>query len=153
MEFREARNEDAAAACEVVRRSITELCYADHRGDRLTLDLWLANKTPENMRRRIENHYTIAATEVAAIIGVGMVANSGEVLLNYVSPDARFRGVSKGVMARLEARARDLGARTVTLQSSTTARPFYLSAGYRAAGPATKGFGITLCHPMSKHLA
>jgi N-acetylglutamate synthase-like GNAT family acetyltransferase len=153
MEFREARSEDAEAACEVVRRSIAELCHADHRGDALTLDLWLSNKTPENMRRWIEKHHTVVAAEGAAIRGVGIITSSGDVLLNYVSPEARFCGASKGIVARLEAHARELGVRTVKLQSSTTARQFYLAAGYSSAGPSTKGFGITLCHPMAKGLA
>jgi hypothetical protein len=33
MEIREAMTEDAPAACEVLRRSISELCVADHRND------------------------------------------------------------------------------------------------------------------------
>src|SRR5262245_12803347 len=152
MQFREARPEDAEGACEVVRRSITELCHADHRGDGFTLALWLANKTPENTRRWIATHYMLVATDVGAIRGVGMIASSGEVLLNYVAPEARFCGVSKGLVARLEARARELGVTTVILQSSTTARRFYLGAGYRAPGPATMGFGLTLCHPMAKEM-
>ena len=35
------------------RRSIIELCHADHRGDGSTLSQWLANKTADNMRRWI----------------------------------------------------------------------------------------------------
>jgi GNAT superfamily N-acetyltransferase len=152
MQIRPARIEDSEQACEVVRRSIGELCFADHRGDALTLALWLANKTADNMRRWIDAHHTLVAAESALILGVGMMRNTGEVLLNYVSPDARFRGLSKGIIAGLEASARELGLASVTLQSSTTARRFYLSAGYRETGPATKGFGLTLCHPMAKEL-
>lgn len=152
MQLREACLDDAAAACEVVRRSITDLCYADHRRDGFTLSLWLANKTPENMRRWIGSHRTFVATDGMAICGVGMVTGAGEILLNYVSPDARFRGVSKGIIAGLEERARSLGVGAVTLQSSTTACRFYISAGYASLGPPTKGFGITLCHPMAKRL-
>jgi GNAT superfamily N-acetyltransferase len=126
--------------------------FADHRGDALTLTLWLANKTADNIRRWIDAHHTLVAAEGALIVGVGMMRSTGEVVLNYVSPDARFRGVSKGIMAGLEASARDLGAASVTLQSSTTARRFYLSVGYREVGPPTKGFGLTLCHPMTKAL-
>jgi hypothetical protein len=37
MIVREARAEDAEAACLVLRRSITELCHADYRGDGPTL--------------------------------------------------------------------------------------------------------------------
>jgi GNAT superfamily N-acetyltransferase len=152
MQFREACTEDAEAACEAVRRSITDLCHADHRGDGFTLALWLANKTAEDMRRWLNEHFTLVATRGGAICGVGMIASSGEVLLNYVSPDARFRGVSKGIIARLEGHARELGVGTVILQSSTTARQFYYGVGYRETGRPTKGFGVTLCHPMAKEV-
>jgi hypothetical protein len=91
MQIRAARIEDGEQACEVVRRSIGELCFADHRGDALTLALWLANKTADNMRRWIDAHHTLVAAEGALILGVGMMRSTGEVLLNYVSPDARFR--------------------------------------------------------------
>ena len=152
MQIREACIEDAEQACHVVRRSITELCHADHRGDAPTLALWLANKTPEKMRRWIDAHHGFVAAEGAAILGVGIITSLGEIILNYVSPDARFRGISKALVARLEARARVLGIGTVTLQSSATALRFYVSAGYKPLGPPTKGFGVTLCHPMAKDL-
>jgi hypothetical protein len=47
MEIRDAFPEDAAAGCEVMRRSISKLCGADHRDDPVILARWLANKTPE----------------------------------------------------------------------------------------------------------
>ena len=78
---------------------------------------------------------------------------SGEIILNYVSPDARFRGISKALLTRLEARASELAIETITLQSSATGRRFYLSAGYREKGPTTKGFGITVGYPMEKRVA
>jgi GNAT superfamily N-acetyltransferase len=73
--------------------------------------------------------------------------------LNYVSPDARFRGVSKALMRGLEARALELGVEACTLESTGTARRFYLSMGYNEAGPSTPGFGVGLCYPMIKVLA
>ena len=47
MEIRDAVAEDAHAACRVLRRSIAELCHADHRNDPAILSRWLGNKTPE----------------------------------------------------------------------------------------------------------
>ena len=44
IEVRDAVREDAPAACEVIRRSISELCEADHRNDPEILRRWLANK-------------------------------------------------------------------------------------------------------------
>ena len=45
MVIRDAKLEDAVAACEVARRSIAELCEADHGGDPEIVARWLANKT------------------------------------------------------------------------------------------------------------
>jgi len=152
MQIRRTRVEDAEEACEVVRRSITELCQADHQGDAATLALWLANKTADNMRRWIDQHRVFVAAEQGAIVGVGAIQPSGEIMLNYVSPDARGRGVSKALVARLEAEAFALGLDRVTLRSTATARLFYRSVGYEPAGPPVKGFGRTLGYPMAKRL-
>jgi len=72
MRIRKAREEDAEAACVVLRRSITELCRDDYRGDAPTLAAWLANKTPENVRswvREPDNHELVADDD-GAILGV-----------------------------------------------------------------------------------
>jgi GNAT superfamily N-acetyltransferase len=155
MIVREAREEDAEAACLVLRRSITELCRPDYRGDGPTLAAWLANKTPENVRSWIgdpENRVFVAV-DGEAILGVGAIRSSGRINLNYVSPDARLRGVSKALMTRMEARATELHLPACTLESTETARRFYLSIGYSEAGPSTPGFGVGLCYPMIKLLA
>ena len=152
MEIREACMEDAEESCAVIQRSITELCEADHQGDAPTISLWLANKTAENMRCWIAQTYVFVATEDVRIVGVGAITTSGEITLNYVLPDARFRGISKSLLRRMERKASELGVRTITLQSSLTALRFYGSAGYRRDGPPTKGFGITFGHPMMKKL-
>jgi GNAT superfamily N-acetyltransferase len=152
VEIRKATPDDAAAACAVVRRSIVELCAADHQGDAATVAAWLANKTEENMRRWILASHVFVAVEQGRILGVGAMMASGEVTLNYVSPDARLRGVSKALVRRLEQQATDLGAATMTLKSTLTAVRFYEAAGYRSAGPPSKGFGITSGYPMMKSL-
>src|SRR5262245_44937333 len=152
MQIRRATPDDAEAACAVVRRSIVELCQADHQGDAATITTWLANKTAENMRRWIGQAFVLVATDAGLILGVAAMNASGEITLNYVSPDARLRGVSKALVRRLEQQAAELGVEAVTLRSTATAARFYESAGYRSAGPPTKGFGISLGYPMTKSL-
>ena len=46
MQIRDVVVADAPAACDALRRSIAELCGADHKGDPAILERWLANKTP-----------------------------------------------------------------------------------------------------------
>jgi hypothetical protein len=50
LQIRDAVAPDAEAACVVMRRSIAELCAADHRDDPKILAQWLANKRPDIMR-------------------------------------------------------------------------------------------------------
>jgi GNAT superfamily N-acetyltransferase len=154
MEIRDATPDDASAACQVLRRSITELCVADHRNDREILTGWLSNKTPENFKSWIRpGHSVLVAVEEDAILAVGSVTDAGEITLNYVSPDARFRGVSRAMLQALESRAADRDNTQCTLSSTETARRFYLTAGYAEQGrPPAGEFGLQPDYPMSKQL-
>jgi GNAT superfamily N-acetyltransferase len=153
MRIRHAVPEDAPAACEVMRRSITQLCVADHRNDPAILERWLANKTPEIFRSWIRpENSLLVAIEGDSILAVGCVTNSGEITLNYVSPDARFRGISKALLPALEARAIEQGNERCTLRSTETARRFYLARGFAQDGSADGKFGMSSGYPMSKRL-
>jgi GNAT superfamily N-acetyltransferase len=88
MEIRDAVPEDAPAASEVIRRSISELCHTDRLNDPVIFGRWLESGT---------------------ILAVGSVTDGGEITLNYVSSDARFRGVSRALLAALETRGRNEG--------------------------------------------
>jgi Acetyltransferase (GNAT) domain len=128
--IRDATPEDGPAACEVMRRSIAELCVADHRNDPAILGRWLSNKTPEMFRSWIKpDNSLLVAIENGDILAVGCVTDDGEMTLNYVSPDARFCGVSTALLAGLEKRAIERGNEVCKLESSETARRFYLSRG------------------------
>jgi GNAT superfamily N-acetyltransferase len=155
MEIRDAVPEDAPAACEVIRRSICELCGADHLNDPLILGRWLANKTPKIVTSWISRpgNSVLVVVENGTILAVGSVTDAGEINLNYVSPDARFRGASRALLVALETRARDRGSRRCTLFSTETARRFYRTAGYIEIGPAQHKLGTTSSYPMLKQLA
>jgi predicted GNAT family acetyltransferase len=155
MQIREATADDAAEACLVLRRSITELCNADHMDDPIVLEDWLRNKTPANVKSwivRADNHVFVA-TEGSAILAVGAVTSSGEITLNYVSPDARFAGVSKALLNRLEAKTLELGNHTCTLTSTETARRFYLSAGYQQQSSFGNPLAASSSYRMIKQLS
>jgi GNAT superfamily N-acetyltransferase len=154
MEIRRAVIEDAPAACDVLRRSIVELCVADHHNDPAILDRWLANKTPGIVASWITKpgNTVLVAVGGGAILGVGSVTDAGEITLNYVSPDARFRGVSRAVIDGLEQQAMKQGNTRCHLLSTETARGFYHRAGYTEDGPPVGKFGSTGSYPMSKLL-
>jgi GNAT superfamily N-acetyltransferase len=148
--IRDAVVDDAVAAADVRVRSITELCTPDHHDDPAILAKWLSNKSPEIFKSWIAqpDNSVLVAVKDNTIVDVGSVTDRGDITLNYVLPAARFRGVSRALLAALERRAREKGNTRCTLRSTETARRFYRSAGYIEEGPAVAGLGT----PMSKHL-
>jgi GNAT superfamily N-acetyltransferase len=153
MQTRIARPENAEQACNVIRRSIMELCVNDHRGDETLLQRWLANKTPGNVLAWSvsPDSRMLVAVEDDAIAGVASAAAHGEILLNYVSPDFRFRGVSKALICALETHLLAQGCRRVFLRSTLTAHAFYQAMGYRDCAPAETR-GPMKAFPMEKLL-
>jgi GNAT superfamily N-acetyltransferase len=152
--IRDAAPSDAAAACEVLRASIAELCVADHHNDPEILGRWLASKTPENLAAWIADFEgsMLLAVEDDVVLAVGAVRNDGEVTLNYVSPAVRFRGASSALLAALEARAKERGNTHCKLLSTETAHRFYLDRGYVGRGEPQHKFGTSSSYPMSKSI-
>jgi GNAT superfamily N-acetyltransferase len=154
MQIRDALPEDALAASRVLNRSITELCEADHQNEPAILAQWLRNKTPENFLAWVgqPDSSLLVAVENSDILAIGSITDTGEITLNYVSPDARFRGVSRALLHALEARAVERVNKRCTLTSTKTARRFYLSNGYVEEGMPVRVFGTASGYPMSKIL-
>ena len=133
--------------------AIAELCAADHGDLRLNIDVWIANKSPQDVAGWLEarqGHYLVAE-DAGAVMAVGAFNGRGEVLLNYVAPEARFRGISKAMLSRMEAELRASGVREARLTSTRTAHRFYRAAGWSDAGPVYQSMGMDAL-PMKKRL-
>lgn len=144
---------DAEAAAEVLCASISALCIEDHGNDPKVLARWLANKTPDNVRTWIEAPGRVVVAENRdRFVGIGAAIPSGEILLNYVLPEARFRGVSKAVLCALEAYLRGNGRARSTLCSTRTAHRLYRAAGYVDSGAPETWDGVA-AYPMTKDLS
>jgi GNAT superfamily N-acetyltransferase len=151
---RRAKPGDAEEAADVLRRSITQLCALDHRGDADTLGKWLANKTPQNFLSWLASgdNFCVVAETSRKVIGVGLLHRSGEIRLCYLAPGAQRKGTGKAIYLALEEQAKAWALSTLRLESTVSARPFYEALGFRPAGVATPGFGISHCHPYEKQL-
>ncbi len=152
--IRVATPADAPEAIDVVRDSITNLCVADHQNDSATLETWLANKTVPSFVSWISNHenFCVGAESDGRLLGVGNVHRRGEILLFYLRPEAQRRGIGRLINASLEAQAAKCGLATLRLESTSAARPFYESLGYRASGSARLCFGVLRTFPYAKQL-
>lgn len=86
---RRASEADVTGACDVLRRSIRELCVDDHHDDEQTLSIWLKNKTTENVSAwvRSETNFAVVAVESTQVRGFGLIGRNGEIQLCYVAPE------------------------------------------------------------------
>ncbi len=122
---------EAVRISRVIRRSIVELCDADHGGDTHRIADWLANKSPQQVSRWILDRQQIwCIAGRSEIEGAGAIGRDGRLRLLYVDPAARFSGVSRALLDQLEMEAFQAGATRITLETTATARRFYLAAGY-----------------------
>ena len=152
---RAAETRDAEAAVAVLRRSIVELCVADHLNDPSTLAQWLENKTVEHFHAWLaDDRNRCFVTESGNTLnGVGMIGRNGEILLCYVLPEAQGRGFGNALLAALEQQASAWGLQRLRLASTTLARPFYEKHGYVSAGDHRAcSIGLASCYPYEKTL-
>jgi GNAT superfamily N-acetyltransferase len=152
---RPATDADASMAIDCLRRSITELCSADHQDDAPTLERWLRNKTPERFCawRCEPDNFLIVAVSQTMVCGVGAVRQNGDLGLCYVHPSWQRQGVGRALLHALEEQARQWCTDMLRLVSTTTARSFYERYGYvylpDESGP---GYGVLYDYVYAKIL-
>lgn len=153
IQARPATVDDAVDACNVVRGSILACCHDDHRGDETVIQGWLRNKTPEFFRGVISepNAFSVVASVKGETVGFGSALNTGEVTLCYAVPSVRFAGVGKALLAAIEDQAVRAGVEALRLESTRTARTFYLRNGFMPDGLPVQAFGMEAL-PMKKLL-
>lgn len=147
---RRATLADAPAMSAVLIASITELCVADHHNNPEALASWLANKSPEGVAQWFANpaNTLLVAERNGEIAACGAFNTGRKIILNYISPRHRFAGVSKALLQAMESA---LGPGVGTLDSTKTARRFYLAAGWQEDGPP-EPYRYVEGHPMRKLL-
>jgi GNAT superfamily N-acetyltransferase len=152
--IRPAEQKDAAEAVDVVRRSISELCVLDHRNDPDTLHAWLANKTEKNFLTWISNpdNFCVIAEADGRLLGVGDLHRRGEILLFYLRPGTQRQGFGRMIHDVLAKQASEWELKSLYLESTAMARPFYASIGYRPAGEPVARFGVLESFPYVKQL-
>lgn len=134
---------DATAISEVVRRSISECCHVDHHGDPELIAAWLENKTPGNILDwlRAAHATALVAVRGGQVLGFAL-ANTDELALLYVVPEALYQGVGKALLRAVESCFISRGVTTLRLESTRAARDFYLRNSFTISGPVQVWAGM-----------
>ena len=144
LEVRIAVSTDADAACNVLRRSITECCGVDHKNDPAILDAWLGNKTPQMVANWFSSptNFSLVALSEGIVVGVALLTGAGKLALCYLLPEARGQGVGKALLARVEEQACGWGVKALQLHSTAAGQGFFARSGYVEAGKVRSPYGV-----------
>lgn len=153
--IRRAREGDAEAVGRVHRSAIRESARAHYTDEQI--EAWSGPRPAGHFGKVVGAKEFYVAEEGGEVIGFGSLnAEAGEVDAVYVAPAAAGRGVGMELLRTVEARARELGLKSLRVSASLNAVGFYERAGYvsRATGAHRLWNGVDLpCAHMSKELA
>ncbi len=128
---RRAREEDSEGIWRVHTRAIRGIASSHYTPEEI--EAWARPRQPEHYVEAIRNKEFYVAEEDGAVIGFGTLNHhENEIEAVYVSPEVVRRGAGSAILRRLEERARDLGLKSLKMDASLNAVPFYRSAGYES---------------------
>lgn len=144
LEIRLAASTDAFAACNVLRRSISECCVLDHRNDDAILNAWLGNKTPQMVASWFSSptNFSLVAVIDGEVAGVALLTGAGKLALCYLLPEARGKGAGRALLARMEEQACSWGVKALQLHSTASGAAFFAAHGYVDAGKVRSPYGV-----------
>ncbi|HEX8601533.1 MAG TPA: GNAT family N-acetyltransferase [Pseudoduganella sp.] len=143
-EIRPAVTSDAAAVCQVLRRSIAECCALDHRNDPGILAAWLGNKHPAMVNAWFESatNYSLVVVREGDVVGVSLLTGAGKLALCYLLPEAQRQGAGTALLQSMEEQALAQGMKALYLHSTATAEGFFDANGYRRDGNVRSPYGV-----------
>lgn len=154
--IRDANPSDAAKICDVLIRSVKEICAKDYDHDEAVIRDWCSNKDPEIVAQWISNPNNfclVAELAPHGIVGAAMYSRAESLIhLCYLVPEALHQGIGSRLLNRLEAEAARLEHAIITLNSSITARGFYKRHGYIDSGEPVYWRSVK-AFPMRKQLS
>jgi len=144
IDIRQARPDDATAACRLLRQSIEQGCVADHGQRQDVLQAWLGNKTIQNVSTWFSSpsNYAVVAERDGALVGMALLTPAGKLALCYVQPDLLREGIGRALLAAVESQARAWSISKLHMHSPASASAFFERQGYVNAGKDKACFGL-----------
>jgi GNAT superfamily N-acetyltransferase len=125
----------ADAVSRIIRRDLIEINSRDSSRDRI--DALVAYFSPEKIEENARSQCTFVAIENGQVVGTASLDNFGSTerpdyyaVTVFVLPELHGQGIGTRLMEAVESKARQLGAKRITVRAAITAKGFYLKLGY-----------------------
>ena len=144
------------AVSEIVRRNLLEVNSSDYSPE--IINHYVERFSPETIVELAASRTMLVATRDGQVVGTASFADFRTAAGPYyhlatvfVLPELHKRDIGSRLVEAVEHRARELGAATITVRSSITAKQFYekLGYGYKDGVEAADDHGSII---MVKHL-
>ena len=133
-EIRLAEPKDYEEMSEIFRRSIRET--ASQHYDPRQVAAWSAHADDKEIwAQRVRERMNFLAVEGGRVLGFVQYELPDHVDMTYVHPDCQRRGVATALLYELEKEAKRRGVKTLHVEASITARPFFERCGYQLIAP------------------
>lgn len=132
IELRKYKTSDCPAIAGLFYDTVHTVNRADYTEEQV--NAWAAGKVDlEAWDRSFREHDTLVAVSGEEIIGFGDMDETGYLDRLYVHKDHQREGIATAICNVIESEAASRpGVVKITTHASITARPFFLSRGYRA---------------------
>lgn len=146
--------QDVRALAELFRASIEGLTTDDYNDEQR--EAWISEKDDEAaFSARLAQNLTILALQQAKIIGFASFKSNQFLDMLYVHPDFSGQGTGSYLLEAIEKLGAHRGVKKITLETSDTAKDFFIARGYAPQSRIThlragQWLGVTT---MTKELA
>jgi GNAT superfamily N-acetyltransferase len=136
MDIEPFQTHQAKAVSDLIRRGLLEINSKDYPLEFITylVDYF----SPAQIEENAQVQHIFVALEAGKVVGTSGLANFGSAekpdyfgVAVFVEPECQGRGIGKQLMAAVEAKAKEIGARKITVRAAIRAERFYEKLGYQ----------------------
>ena len=129
--IRRAQQEDSEGIWLVHTQAIREICKSHYTSEEI--EAWAGRLRPDSYQEVVNSREFFVAEDQGRLVGFGQLClASGEVEAVYVHPSAVKQSIGAQLLRTLEERAKEKGLRSLHLDASLNAVPFYTKAGFES---------------------
>jgi predicted N-acetyltransferase YhbS len=136
MRVEQFQGHQAEAVSNLIRRNLLEVNSKDYAED--VINSLAAYFSPATLLKNSQSQTIFVATQGGEVVGTASLDNFGSAqspdyyaVAVFVLPESHRQGIGLRLMEAVESKAKELGAKKITLRASITAKEFYQKLGYR----------------------
>ncbi|MDR0338323.1 MAG: GNAT family N-acetyltransferase, partial [Planctomycetaceae bacterium] len=139
--IRTAVLDDIPVLKSLYRDTITTVCTADYKSDQIQAWVGTAERTDSLAKRIGTQHFCVAESKTAEIVGFASFEEPGYLDMMYVHKDFQRLGVGNALLSKICEKAMEVGTARIVSDVSITARPFFEKNGFKLLKKQTVKIG------------